>query len=495
MCKALLRFTAAKSPRLDFMTLRTRGTDLQTETAREKRIQLALLQGVVENLKGNRLVVPVFGLAISALFSQWVSWQHLAGWYSQVLLALVPQLIVLASFPRSALNHEDQRKWTQRLTVANLFFVANWASLGAWFWTTGNSDHIMIELLLAASLAAHAATMGACMPIARAALWLYLVVMALVPLQGLFSPQIFMRSLALSLLSPLYVCFVALIMRRNRARARAAAMITEERDSLMAELVTAKLESDRGRERAEAASLAKSQFLANMSHELRTPLNAILGFSEIISTRIFERDSERIVEYGGLINSSGKHLLALINDILDLAKIEAGRWQLEESELDLHCIAEEALQLVAWRAKSNNAMLENHVAPDLERLYADERAVKQVLLNLLSNAVKFTPEHGRITVFARCEEDGGMVVGVSDTGVGIAQEDQAKVFDNFGQGKHDVAIADKGTGLGLAIVKGLVESHGGHVRLESQVGKGTQVTVHMPPSRVRAGSEAMAIVA
>jgi len=263
----------------------------------------------------------------------------------------------------------------------------------------------------------------------------------------------------------------------------------------MAELVTAKLESDRGRERAEAASLAKSQFLANMSHELRTPLNAILGFSEIISTRIFERDGERIVEYGGLINSSGKHLLALINDILDLAKIEAGRWQLEESELDLHCIAEEALQLVAWRAKSNNAMLENHVAPDLERLYADERAIKQVLLNLLSNAVKFTPEHGRITVFARCEEDGGLVVGVSDTGVGIAQEDQAKVFDNFGQGKHDVAIADKGTGLGLAIVKGLVESHGGHVRLESQVGKGTQVTVHMPPSRVRAGSVAMAIVA
>jgi signal transduction histidine kinase len=141
--------------------------------------------------------------------------------------------------------------------------------------------------------------------------------------------------------------------------------------------------------------------------------------------------------------------------------------------------------------------LGRHIMPGLPHLFVDRLRLKQVLLNLLSNAVKFTPEHGRITVFARCEEDGGMVVGVSDTGVGIAQEDQAKVFDNFGQGKHDVAIADKGTGLGLAIVKGLVESHGGHVRLESQLGKGTRVTVHMPPSRVhaRVRSGAMAIVA
>jgi two-component system cell cycle sensor histidine kinase PleC len=462
-------------------------TDLQAETEREKRIQLALLQGVVENLKGNRLVVPVFGLAICAMFPQWVGWGRLAGWYVQILLALVPQLIVLAAFPGAALEPRDLEKWTKRVAAANLFFVANWASLGFWFWAGGNrnSNHIMIELLLAASLAAHAATTGACRPIARPALWLYLVVMTIVPLQGLFLPETFVRSLALCLSAPIYIGFVFVIKRRNHKRARAAVILTQERDSLMAELVLAKLESDRGRERAEAASLAKSQFLANMSHELRTPLNAILGFSEIISSRIFERDGDRIVEYGGLIHSSGKHLLALINDILDLAKIEAGRWQLEDAELDVHMIAEEAMQLVTWRAKSNNATLENAVPPGLERLFADERAIKQILLNLLSNAVKFTPAEGRITLFAQREPDGGMTLGVSDTGMGIAPEDQAKVFDSFGQGKHDVAVADKGTGLGLAIVKGLVESHGGHVRLESRVGKGTCVTVHMPPSRVR----------
>jgi two-component system cell cycle sensor histidine kinase PleC len=139
---------------------------------------------------------------------------------------------------------------------------------------------------------------------------------------------------------------------------------------------------------------------------------------------------------------------------------------------------------VLWRTKDSNASLENAIDPELARIYADERAVKQILLNLLSNAVKFTPEHGKVTAFAHLTEDGGLAFGVSDTGVGISSEDQVLVFDSFGQGKHDVAIADKGTGLGLAIVKGLAESHGGHVRLDSQVGKGTRVTVHLPASRV-----------
>jgi two-component system, cell cycle sensor histidine kinase PleC len=215
-------------------------------------------------------------------------------------------------------------------------------------------------------------------------------------------------------------------------------------------------------------------------------LNAILGFSEIISSRLFEKDAARTVEYAGLIHSSGQHLLALINDILDLAKIEAGRWQLAEAELDLHRLAEDALQQVMWRAKSNKAILENAIDPGLATIYADERAIKQILLNLLSNATKFTPENGRITVFASRHSDGGMLLGVSDTGMGIAPEDQAKVFDSFGQGKHDVAVAEKGTGLGLAIVKGLVEAHNGSVQLESQVGKGTCVTLHLPAARVRA---------
>jgi len=462
-------------------------TDLNAMEERENRIQLALLRSVVDNLRINRLVVPLFGLAICCMFPQWVSIGRLAGWYCQMLLWLIQQLIVLERFPQGAISASETRKWTWRLGIANLIFVGNWATLCLWLWAPGNKNsfHIMLDLILGATLAAHAASTGPCRPIARPALLLYLVAMTLVPLQGLFLPETFSRSLLMMLLAPTYVGFMALVAQRNHRRARAAILVGQERDTLLAELVMAKLESDRGREQAEAASLAKSQFLANMSHELRTPLNAILGFSEMIASRIFETEPERNIEYAGLINSSGRHLLALINDILDLAKIEAGGWQLEETEINLHRLVEDALQLVTWRVRNNNAALENTIDPELENIHADERAFKQILLNLLSNAVKFTPAQGRVIAFARRTGDGGMAFGVSDTGIGIAMDDQRKVFDSFGQGKHDVAFPDRGTGLGLAIVKGLAESHGGRVSLESQVGKGTKVTVYLPAARVR----------
>ena len=462
-------------------------SDLNETAERDGRIRQALLRTVVENLRANRVVVPVFGLAICGMFPQWMGPDRLVGWYCQMLLGLVPQLIVLARFPRGALTSEETQKWTRRLAAANLFFVANWASFGLWFWAKGNfnSNHIMIQLLLGATLAAHAASTGACRAISRPALLFYLAAMTLVPLQGMFLSETFGRAVILSLIAPIYVAFMALVAARNHDRAKTAIVLAQERDSLMAELVMAKLESDRGREQAEAASLAKSQFLANMSHELRTPLNAILGFSEMITSRLFEKNPERSIEYAALINSSGKHLLTLINDILDLAKIEAGRWQLEESEVHLHGLAEDALQLVTWRARESDAILENTIDSQLGPVIADQRAIKQILVNLLSNAVKFTPKGGRITVFAHRMNSGGMVFGVSDTGVGISAQDQQKVFDSFGQGKHDIAIADKGTGLGLAIVKGLAEAHGGRVVLESQVGRGTTVTVHLPACRVR----------
>jgi two-component system cell cycle sensor histidine kinase PleC len=468
------------------MSNTVRTSDLQAEMEREKRIQLALLRGVVETVKSNRLVVPVFGLAVCAMFSQTVSPGHLAAWYIQVLVGMVPQVIVLQRVPSGSLSSEALRQWSLRVAAANLFVVANWSALGLWLWVRGdtNSNHIMIELLLAATFASHAAISGACRAIARPALALYLLVLVGIPLQGLFVPETFVRCACMVALAPLYVGFVALISRRNLKRARAAIMLAQERDTLVAELVMAKLESDRGREQAEAASRAKSQFLANMSHELRTPLNAILGFSEIISSRIFAQDDERNVEYAGLIHSSGKHLLALINDILDLAKIEAGRWQLHEAELSLFAVAGDALQQVTWRAQNDAIALENDIDPRLDTVFADERSIKQILLNLLSNAVKFTPEGGTVKVFAQRLADGDIIIGVSDSGVGIADEDQAKVFDSFGQGKHDVAIADKGTGLGLTIVKGLAEAHGGTVRLESKVGQGTTVTLRLPASRV-----------
>ncbi|MGZ5999289.1 MAG: sensor histidine kinase [Rhizomicrobium sp.] len=236
-------------------------------------------------------------------------------------------------------------------------------------------------------------------------------------------------------------------------------------------------------DRAENASKAKSQFLANMSHELRTPLNAILGFSEMIAARTMLKNVEKHYEYAELIHRSAHHFLTLINDILDLAKIEAGSFQLRESEVNIGTLVQESLALLEPKAKQGGCRLQCEVAGDLPNLRADERALKQIMLNLLSNALKFTSSGGSVTAFAFEAADGGITFGVRDTGVGIAEEDLARVFENFGQGRHDVVTADKGTGLGLPIVKGLAEAHGGTVKLTSQVGQGTSVSVQLPRER------------
>ena len=228
----------------------------------------------------------------------------------------------------------------------------------------------------------------------------------------------------------------------------------------------------------EAASRHKSEFLANMSHELRTPLNAIIGFSEVLTERMFGELNDKQAEYLRDIHASGTHLLSLINDILDLSKIEAGRMELELAEFDLPTAIDNALILVRERASRRGIKLGSTVDPRLGMIGGDERKVKQVLLNLLSNALKFTPEGGRIDVSARLQ-DGAAEVSVADTGVGIAPEDQEAVFEEFRQ----VGGADKkaeGTGLGLALCRKFVELHGGRIWVTSEVGHGSTFTFTLP---------------
>jgi len=230
----------------------------------------------------------------------------------------------------------------------------------------------------------------------------------------------------------------------------------------------------------EAASRHKSEFLANMSHELRTPLNAIIGFSEILAEKMFGDINEKQTEYLQDILESGRHLLSLINDILDLSKIEAGRMELEWSEFDLPTALENALILVRERASRRGIKLGSTIDERLGMIGGDERKVKQVLLNLLSNALKFTPEGGRIDVGARL--DGEVAeVSVADTGIGIAPGDQEAVFEEFRQ----VGAADKkaeGTGLGLALSRKFIELHGGRIWVESEVGKGSTFRFTLPMS-------------
>jgi GAF domain-containing protein/anti-sigma regulatory factor (Ser/Thr protein kinase) len=229
----------------------------------------------------------------------------------------------------------------------------------------------------------------------------------------------------------------------------------------------------------EAANRHKSEFLANMSHELRTPLNAIIGFSEVLGERLFGELNEKQAEYTDDILTSGRHLLSLINEILDLSKVEAGRMELEVTAFDLPLAIDNARTFVRERATKHGITLDVMVDDRLGEIVGDERKIKQILLNLLSNAVKFTPEGGRIGINAR-QADGSVEVSVSDTGIGIAPEDQPKIFEEFRQVGTDYAHKTEGTGLGLTLAKKFVELHGGKIWVESEVGKGSTFTFTLP---------------
>lgn len=237
---------------------------------------------------------------------------------------------------------------------------------------------------------------------------------------------------------------------------------------------------------AELANRAKSEFLANMSHELRTPLNAIIGFSEIIKDEAFGPAGNSVYkDYALHIFESGSHLLEIINDLLDLSRIEAGRVTLAESSVNIPEVINACQRVIGERAHIGKVALVCNVPPDLPPLWADERMLKQILINMLSNAVKFTPEGGTVTVGAEFDREGGLVLTVSDTGIGIAEDDIPRAMSPFLQVENPLNRRFPGTGLGLPLTKSLVELHGGTFDLTSTLKVGTKVAMRFGPERVR----------
>ena len=286
------------------------------------------------------------------------------------------------------------------------------------------------------------------------------------------------------------LCYFGLLAHRLYASNLAMLEARAETDALIGELEQAKAKSDEARRHAEAANIAKSRFLAQMSHELRTPLNAILGFSEVMKNELFGAHAvPAYKDYASDIHNSGVHLLGLINEILDLSRIEAGRYELNEEAVQLVQVAEECRHLLKLRAANRNIAIHDLFEPDMPRLWADERAARQICLNLLSNAIKFTPQGGEIWLKVGWTAAGGQYLSVTDNGPGIPEHEIPIVLDTFGQGSNAIKSAEQGAGLGLPIVKSLIELHGGTFSLKSKLREGTEVLVTFAPERVMAALE------
>lgn len=290
--------------------------------------------------------------------------------------------------------------------------------------------------------------------------------------------------------------FLMFVARNLRQSALAVLAFRSEKDALIAELETAKSMSDEARERAEEANLAKSRFLASMSHELRTPLNAILGFSEVMAGEVLGPiHNPTYREYSRDIHQSGQHLLDLINEILDLSRIEAGRYQLNEEPLLLAAVVEDCCRMFEIKARNKDLKIATNFERGLPRLFADERAVRQIVLNLLSNAVKFAPTGSEIAVRVGWTAGGGQYVSVKDNGPGIPADEIPIVLSAFGQGSIAIKSAEQGTGLGLPIVQKLLAIHGGTFELKSKLREGTEALAVFPASRVMEQMPALPVAA
>lgn len=256
------------------------------------------------------------------------------------------------------------------------------------------------------------------------------------------------------------------------------------------EMKTAQVTLDEARRGAEQANKSKSEFLANMSHELRTPLNSVIGFAEVMKDEVFGPIGDRYKEYAESVHTSGQHLLSLINDVLDLSKIEAGKIELVEEETDVSVILAKCRQLLHERASAAGLHIRLEIPAPLPFVIVDGRRIKQVILNLMSNAVKFTPPGGRISLRAEMDPPTGLKISVVDTGIGMTQDEISVALEQFGQIDNDLARQHDGTGLGLPIARSLAELHGGKLEVESKRDAGTTVMLWLPMTRVVSNQDA-----
>jgi two-component system cell cycle sensor histidine kinase PleC len=476
---------AAKSRRLTARRVREARDRLTSSSGTKPAFDYELLRQYAQNRLSGALGVILLATAIGLISTYWASATWAGLWMAMVLTIQLASMVKCREFLAQPPSDKGIKRARLTFIVLDLLFGLAWAiNLARPTDDRTSSDIINVFAMLL--VVAVSSMLGSSLPIAVFATTAPLTIA--VAVNYLFAGSV--HGYVLAGLALTALCYFGLLANRLYTSNLATLEARAEKDALIGELEQAKAKSDEARRYAEAANIAKSRFLAQMSHELRTPLNAILGFSEVMKNELFGAHAVRAYkDYANDIHNSGVHLLGLINEILDLSRIEAGRYELNEESVSLVQVAEECRHLLKLRASNRGITIHDMFEPDMPRLWADERAVRQICLNLLSNAIKFTPQGGEVWLKVGWTAAGGQYFSARDNGPGIPESEIPIVLDSFGQGSNAIKSAEQGAGLGLPIVKSLVELHGGTFSLKSKLREGTEVVVTFPPERVMAALE------
>jgi two-component system cell cycle sensor histidine kinase PleC len=461
----------------------------------DPRILKMQVERAAFRLGGSLVAAPLWACVAALLCSELVpqlggvSFARAAGFVAVICFAVLLTRIALGRFERdrqAGMTREADAKWLSRLLLLNVTLSSAWGMAPWLLWVEDNFlNHAVIEMICLAAVTRF---------LVNRSNHVGFLLASFLPMAGMLLVHCLMSAntvdFALAAILVFYAIQVILDSRNISHRWDQEAQTRFSHEDLSRELEEARDEALTKRAEAEAANASKTAFLANISHELRTPLNAILGFSELIARECLGPvGSPRYKEYANDIHNSGTHLLSLINDLLDVAKIEAGRMEVEPQMVETERMLESALKFVISKARDRGQTLTISVDPSASILYADERALKQILINLVSNAVKFTQDGGRIEVSATRTPHGDYQLVVADNGPGITREKIDRVFKPFTQADNRYNRQSGGTGLGLSLVRGLCELHGGRAWVESEPGRGTRAFVVLPGNASKSGAK------